>query len=281
MSSDGDTIDGGEIVSARAGGQAAGDHLHREPAESSGASVLSMIQHMVQSDAPMDKLDKLLDLQERVEKREAKKAYDAALAAAQAEFPVIRERGEIRNRDGKVQSRYPLMEDVQRALVPILGKHGLRMSFDIQQPQGVVEVTCIVAHKMGHEERTPLTLPHDDSGSKNRVQAIGSSISYGQRYTSKARLNWVSETESADDGGQAAGAAPTITAKQYRQLVKLIAEAAASEERLLRHVGVESLDLIPQDRWDEVFGMLNTKKRQRAAAQKGEAQGNGDAKPEG
>ncbi|HET9820175.1 MAG TPA: ERF family protein, partial [Rhodanobacteraceae bacterium] len=50
----------------------------------------------------------------------------------------------------------------------------------------------------GHREETSITLPADTSGSKNAVQAVASSTSYGKRYTAGALLNLTSHGEDDD-----------------------------------------------------------------------------------
>ena len=63
-----------------------------------------------------------------------------------------------------------------------------------------MDITAILSHREGHSEETTLTLDADKSGSKNAVQAVGSSISYGQRYAAVALLNIT--TRGMDDDGE-------------------------------------------------------------------------------
>jgi hypothetical protein len=60
----------------------------------------------------IDKLERLLEMQERVITRNARAAYYDALAQLQPKLPVIHERGGIKDRNGSVQSTYALWEDV-------------------------------------------------------------------------------------------------------------------------------------------------------------------------
>jgi hypothetical protein len=67
---------------------------------------------------------------------------------------------------------------------------------------GQLEITGTLSHKFGHHESTTMRLPFDDTGSKNNVQAIGSSVSYGKRYVYCMLLN-INITEDDDDGNSA------------------------------------------------------------------------------
>lgn len=152
----------------------------------------------------IDKMERLIAMQERVQGREAQTSYYAALAEMQPNLPIIDERGGIKGRDGQVQSTYALWEDVNEAIRPTLAEHGFSLSFRVARAEGEIIVTGILAHRMGHREETTLTLPTDTSGSKNAVQAVGSSTSYGKRYTAFALLNITTTGE--DDDGNKAGA---------------------------------------------------------------------------
>lgn len=68
--------------------------------------------------------------------------------------------------------------------------------------------------RMSVELSTRLRLPPDLSGDKNSIQAVGSSVSYGKRYTACALLNITSRGE--DDARSAAGCASPQT--KWRKL---------------------------------------------------------------
>ena len=44
-------------------------------------------------------------------------------------------------------------------------------------------MTCKITHEQGYSEETTITAPADLTGSKNVIQAIGSTISYLERYS--------------------------------------------------------------------------------------------------
>ena len=152
----------------------------------------------------IDKMERLIAMQERVQGRDAQTQYYAALAEMQPNLPIIDERGGIKDRSGNIQSTYALWEDVNEAIRPTLSEHGFSLSFRVSRADGEIIVTGILAHRSGHREETTLSLPTDTSGSKNAVQAVGSSTSYGKRYTAFALLNITTTGE--DDDGNKAGA---------------------------------------------------------------------------
>lgn len=176
------------------------------------ATILSVIERMALSpEIDPERVERFMAMYERMEARSAEKAYAAAFAEMQRELPEIPERGKIIIRDKGdknlivQETPYALWEDINEAIKPILAKHGFGLSFRPgQEPDGRVSVTAVLRHSAGHKDEAKMVLQHDGSGSKNAVQAIGSSTSYGKRYAAMALLNITSRGE--DDDGQAAGA---------------------------------------------------------------------------
>jgi len=89
---------------------------------------------------------------------------------------------------------------------------GLSHSWRYEQTvSGFLTIICVITHSEGHSEQTPITLPHDTSGSKNAIQALGSTSSYGERYTLFAMLGLASAPD--DDGQAGAPGAPQPLSK--------------------------------------------------------------------
>lgn len=165
----------------------------------------------------VEKLERLMSLYERMTDRAAKVAYTSALADMQPELPIITERGKIIIKEKGTEhvissSGYALWEDINEAIGPVLARHGFALSFRTGiADDGKVTVTGILSHREGHQEATTINLPHDSTGSKNAVQAVGSSTSYGKRYTAQALLNLTSRGE--DDDAASENHTVTISAR--------------------------------------------------------------------
>ncbi len=213
----------------------------------------------------IDKLERLLEMQERVLARDARAAYYAALAEMQPHLPVIGERGAISTDRGKtVQSSYALWEDVNEAIRPILVQYGFALSFKVRRAEGEIITTGILSHREGHREETELALPTDNSGSKNAVQAVGSSTSYGKRYTAFALLNLTSTGE--DDDGQKGGAPLPIDDCRLDVLNGLAEAVDADKRKLCEYLKVPSLKELAASRYDDTLRLL--KEKNPAAAEK-------------
>jgi len=155
--------------------------------------------------ADLDRLDRVAVIYERALAREAEQKFALALIQMQRRLPVLDELGEVTDASGEVKSTYAPWEDTVETIRPVLFRHGFALSF---RPglslKGEPVVVGVIRHAAGHKEEAELVLPADVSGGKNPVQAVGSSLSYGQRYVTKLLLNLASRRV-GDDDGQMAG----------------------------------------------------------------------------
>jgi hypothetical protein len=168
-----------------------------------------MLARALDKGADMAVLEKLFALNEKWEAAQAKKAFNAAIAAAKAEMPqIVKDRVvDFKNSTGaRTNYQHEDLAGIAAVIDPVLGKHGLFYRFRTSNAGGKVVVTCILSHKDGHSEENTLEGAPDKSGGKNDIQAIGSVSAYLQRYTLKPALGLAA---AHDDDGQAAGGRDT------------------------------------------------------------------------
>jgi hypothetical protein len=161
-------------------------------------SPMGMMLAAVQQGATLEQVEKMMDLQERWAKTEAKKAYDSAFSNFKAEAVRI-----IRGKDvtdGPLKGkRYAELHDVVNAVTPALSAHGLSSSWKLTKDEkDWMEVTCFLRHVGGHEESVSMGGPPDAGGAKNAIQARASTKTYLERYTLKAITGLSEETDDTD-----------------------------------------------------------------------------------
>jgi hypothetical protein len=139
---------------------------------------LLMMIDRVCSDPQFDiaKMEKLIDMRNAENERQAKIEYAKSIAEMQEELPTI-----VCEKQGH-NSKYASFDNIKKTINPILSKYGFKDLYFVNQEDKQVCITVKLMHKSGHSEQTSLILPHDTTGSKNPVQSIGSTISYGRRY---------------------------------------------------------------------------------------------------
>jgi hypothetical protein len=178
---------------------------------SNTGSLMALIDRAI-SDPAFDpaKLMQLLEVRDRWEATEARKAFNAAFAAFKASAVQI-----VKNRVVKAGpltgSRYAELFSVVNAVTPALSANGLSASWKLTRDEkDWIEVTCTVKHAAGHSESVSMGGPPDAGGAKSAIQARASTVTYLERYTLKA-ITGLSEQGDDDDGR-----APTQQAPRER-----------------------------------------------------------------
>lgn len=166
-------------------------------------SPMSLLEIAVSQHADIAKIEKLMELQLRWEANEAKKAFVVAMNAFKAKPPEI-----IRNREvafNQTAYKYATLDNVTDQITDGLSRHSISHRWKVEQLEGRIRVTCILTHEQGHSEETTIEGEPDKSGSKNSIQAIGSSISYLERYSLLAATGLAVQGDDTDSMPQLDG----------------------------------------------------------------------------
>ena len=199
----------------------------------------------------VEKMERLLAMQERVLADDRRTQFFASLARLTEKLPEINKGGESHH------GRYARLEDIDRAIRPLIAAEGFALSFDSGQVDGGVLVTCRLSHSGGHEESKRIHLPVDKSGSKNGAQAVISTVSYGRRTLTKMFFNLI-EVGEDDDGN---GGSEPITGEQSANLQGMAEEYGADLGKFLQVIGAASLGEILCRDYDKAVHLLEMKGR--------------------
>jgi hypothetical protein len=182
-----------------------------ESAELAMPTPMRLIELAVQKGADPDQLGKLLDLQMRWEANEAKKAFVAAMNDFAKAAPEINKNRHVKFKtsSGVTEYDHATLDNVVEKIGDALQRVGVRHSWETGSEAGRIRVTCILTHALGHSEKTTLEAGPDASGGKNSIQAIGSTVTYLQRYTLLAATGLA--TKGADDDGKTEGLSANAT----------------------------------------------------------------------
>lgn len=157
------------------------------------AALLAVISRAA-SDPSIDieKMERLLALQERMVAKTAEAAFNEAMSGAQSEMRPI----SADATNPQTRSRYATYAKLDSAVRPIYTKHGFALSFDTGEAQrpDEVRVLCYVSHRSGHSRTYKVDMPADGKGARGgdvmtRTHAMGAGMSYGSRYLLKLIFN--------------------------------------------------------------------------------------------
>jgi hypothetical protein len=213
----------------------------------------------------VDKLERLLAMQERVLEREAKRSYEDAMLAAQNEIRPI-----LKNRQNKeTHSTYADLEQISDMADPVIHKYGFSLSYGTADcPKADhYRVTCEVSHTGGFSKHHQADVPIDNTGpkgakNKTDTHGFGSALSYGRRYLKLM----IFDIATTDDDGRAAGKGGPINAEQLAVLNGLCDAVGADKIAFCKYLKIDSLrDLAAADYNDAVHVLKQ--KNQDAARQ--------------
>ncbi len=204
------------------------------------------------------KLQALLDMQERVQRREAEVEFNAALARLMPKLPRVEKDGVIFNKGGtSVRSRYATYESIDLAIRPLLAEEGFSIGFDTDDSvPRMLRITATLSHRMGHGRKSQITLPTENPVISG-AQAVGATVSYGRRYLVCSLLNIVCVGEDSDGVDL-----KTITEDQVLTLETLLTDTASNRARFLAWAGVEKLGEILAKNFSSAVKALESKRRQ-------------------
>ena len=162
----------------------------------------------------VEKLERVIALQERAQVEASRVSYFSALSHLQASLPKIGKRGTIHLKGGvKVRNRYSKMgDDILPVIKPLMVEYGFslrwRTGFFVEDGKRMIRVIGVLSHELGWSEESTFEAPPDVHDSRNHVQSLGSTISYGHRYTMVDLLNLEMAEDATDDDGQSAHGQP-------------------------------------------------------------------------
>lgn len=168
---------------------------------------MQMLGHAVQQGMPIETLRELMQLKKEWEADEARKAFVAAMAAFKANPPEIVKDKHVEYTTSKGTTSYDhaTLGRLCTAIIKGLAEHSISHRWETAQQENRIKVTCVLTHSQGHSESVSLHSESDNSGGKNNIQAIGSAVTYLQRYTLLAATGLAALDQ--DDDGDAAGKA--------------------------------------------------------------------------
>ncbi|WP_313415983.1 ERF family protein [Stenotrophomonas sp.] len=178
-----------------------------ESSEGQQATGLAAVlqQALMMPEQGVDRLERMWEMHKEMQDRDAARAYADAMKACQKEMPAIQKRG----KNKQTNSRYALLEDINRLITPIYTRHGFSLSFgtDRSELADHVGIVCDVMHDGGYSKTYTYDAPIDNVGikgekNKTTTHGRGSAISYGRRYLVMMIFNL---TIGDDDDGNAAG----------------------------------------------------------------------------
>jgi len=231
---------------------------------------LDLLERLVTNpDADVEKMQRIIDMQEQVLDRSAKQAFNAAMTRAQnkIELVVAREKNE------QTHSTYADLKAVLMSAKPIYTAEGFSLMFyEGETPkENHIRICVDIMHEQGHTEKRHVDMAIQTTGIAGKammtqIHGEASAFMYGRRYLTCMIFNIPTGD---DDDGNAAGDVVYISEKQIEELTKEL-KARAGVQKFLEHIKLESLAKIPADKFEKAMKTaLMGKKKERQPGEEG------------
>ena len=224
-------------------------------------SVGAMLQSAIASGVTTENvavLEKMMDLYERTQAKEAEKEFARAFAALQGDMPAIQAVKPVPNNDGTIRYRFAPYEEIMAIVRPLLQRHGFTVSFSQSVGDGRITQVCILQHIGGHSRMNSFAVRvgKGPPGS-SEAQGDGAASTYAKRH---ALCNALNITVDADtDGADARIEGAPLAPDKVLYLRELVRDTHSDEKLFLKFAGADTFEAIASARYDDLVRALNKK----------------------
>lgn len=143
----------------------------------------ALISQAIVNNVPVETLERLLAMKEKIDAENARRAFNRAMAKFQSECPTITKTKEVKTKTGIVAYRYAPIESIVEQVKPYLESNGFSYSTNMEVLPAGVKVSCKVVHVEGHSETSEMEVP---LGSKTEImsasQVTAAASTFAKRY---------------------------------------------------------------------------------------------------
>lgn len=225
--------------------------------------MLAMMERLATNpDLPVEKLEKLLEMQLKIRAIEAEAEFNAAMSRVQSKLPKV---GRDRKND-QTNSMYSTLEAIAEAIKPVYTAEGFSTSFSEGKSDKAEHVRVLgeLRHRDGYKRSDYFVdIAIDKTGikgndNKTLTHAEGSSFTYGRRYLTCLMFDVATGLDNDGNGGKQKG--EPITEKQAADLNALIEEVKADKAKFLKWCQVDRIEDIPAKWYVTCCNQLRGKK---------------------
>lgn len=144
----------------------------------------SILRYAIDAKADVSVIERMMVIRRELQSERAKAEFDAALAAFQAECPVISKQKGVPDRSGQTAYKYAPFEDIIAQVKPVLQKHGFSYTLDTdtESKDGWVIARCHVTHSAGHTATSTAKFPlGTKTGIMSDTQVYAAALTFASR----------------------------------------------------------------------------------------------------
>lgn len=248
-------------------------------AKDDSSVAIRLVQEALNKGTDVATIEKLIDVGEKIAKKQAREAFFRALSQMQSEMPPVPHTKRVYNRDGTLRYTYAAFEDIIRVISPYLGKYGFSIHFKTEFENGHVVVHCILTHAAGHSETTSFrapvhfSFPSNAEGKEKRmmspIQEYGAALTFAKRYALSLALGLATEEDTDAqiedveiNKVETAGHKDLLTEKQLKAIHSILIQRGLDKDGRLEIISqiigrkASSLDELTKEEASKVISTL-------------------------
>lgn len=145
-------------------------------------SVDTFISEAIKQNLPVETMEKLFALREKVKAEFAREQFVKALASFQSECPIIKKTKKVNNKDGTLRYTFAPLDKIIEQIKKSLAQCGLSYTWDVENEEGKIKAICTITHILGHSQTSSFVVPIDTEGYMTAPQKYASALTFAKRY---------------------------------------------------------------------------------------------------
>ena len=171
------------------------------PVENEKLAVESLIGQAIQQNAPIETLQKLLEMRKELKDEFAKTEFDRAMSLFQSKCPIIQKLKVVKDKSGNPRYKYASLGSIVLQVSKALASNGLSYDFDEVKDAESVTIICKITHMLGHSKTSSFKVPIGKEEYMTDVQKYGARSTFAKRYAFCNALGILTSDEDTDGHG--------------------------------------------------------------------------------
>lgn len=147
-------------------------------------SIDKFISQAIAGNLPVETMEKLFALREKVKAEQAREKFVLDLAGFQSELTTIKKTKKVMNKDGvTVRYQYAPIDSIVEQVKKPLAKYGFSYTWDVKNEPGFMIAVATITHKLGHSQTSEFKVPIDTEGYMTAPQKYASALTFAKRYS--------------------------------------------------------------------------------------------------
>lgn len=206
-------------------------------------------------------LAQLIELQDKMQRRNAELEFSRALAEFQEQCPSIEKKSaaKIATKSGASYGfTYADLETIIGTVRPHLSRNGFSFTFDSTATGPMLVCVCTLHHSHGHTMKSSFTVPTESASGASAQQKYGGALTYAKRQCLVSVLGLALTDVDADEPSVTRD---TITDEQGATIEALMDEVGVTVAQFCGRFHVGMVEELPAARYAEAVRLLEAKRK--------------------